>query len=483
VFKKFLIPSKINRYYPYLIRKPALVFYTVFLILFNLLTPLLLPESFSQVAASSITANRLIALTNSERSNLGISTLRRDARLTSAAYAKAQNMLKEDYWDHFGPNGETPWQFIIGAGYSYQYAGENLGKGFSTSEGLHQAWMASPTHRANIVKDEFKDVGIAVVNGTLQGEETTLVVQMFGAQVNSKPKPAPTSPAKTRPSSTRGIVRQEIKEKEEGEIKSISINSPQDKSVHTNNKIGFKGEVELKGELRGAYTVKINEDSVKIKETKSTTEKWAFKKEFEFEDGNHTVSAVGEYNNKKVKDTVNFEVDTTPPNMQSKNTVAVYEFGGNYWELESYFDEEVGSVFVVVGDKKMPMKQEGKYTFTAQVLGEQVKNAESIKIVATDKLGNQSELEILNKFVKPIQSTNSVTSSTSQFEQFLNGISFKAKVNVLFGFALLSLIFVQVYHYQKIGKLHSRGGYLFTFGIWVIMIMLGVLMGSSGKIL
>ncbi len=41
--------------------------------------------------------------------------------------------------------------------------------------------MASPTHRDNILKSEYRDIGLAVVNGNLNGQETTLVVQMFGA--------------------------------------------------------------------------------------------------------------------------------------------------------------------------------------------------------------------------------------------------------------------------------------------------------------
>ena len=41
--------------------------------------------------------------------------------------------------------------------------------------------MASPTHMENVMRKDYKDIGFAVVNGVLAGEETTLVVQMFGA--------------------------------------------------------------------------------------------------------------------------------------------------------------------------------------------------------------------------------------------------------------------------------------------------------------
>jgi len=42
--------------------------------------------------------------------------------------------------------------------------------------------MASPTHRRNILDSRYKDIGIAVMDGYINGVETTLVVQMFGIQ-------------------------------------------------------------------------------------------------------------------------------------------------------------------------------------------------------------------------------------------------------------------------------------------------------------
>jgi hypothetical protein len=57
-----------------------------------------------------------------------------------------------------------------------------------------EAWMASPTHKANIVNPRYSDIGIAVINGNLEGFETTLVVQMFGAPRASEALAAQTSP-------------------------------------------------------------------------------------------------------------------------------------------------------------------------------------------------------------------------------------------------------------------------------------------------
>lgn len=146
--------------------------------------------------ATDIHVEQLFADTNAQRATVGLPALTLNSELSAAAAAKASDMFAKNYWAHNSPAGATPWDFIIGAGYHYTVAGENLAKNFSDSQSVVSAWMASPTHRANMVKPGYKEVGFAVVNGTLNGEETTLVVQMFGAQsvpvaVATPPPPKP----------------------------------------------------------------------------------------------------------------------------------------------------------------------------------------------------------------------------------------------------------------------------------------------------
>ena len=102
-------------------------------------------------------------------------------KLNQAALAKAQHMFSEQYWAHSAPDGTQPWVFIKNAGYVYKYAGENLARDFDTTDEMVKAWMNSPTHKENIINPNFTEIGLAVVNGTLNGFSTTLVVQMFGA--------------------------------------------------------------------------------------------------------------------------------------------------------------------------------------------------------------------------------------------------------------------------------------------------------------
>ncbi|PJA55702.1 hypothetical protein CO165_02145, partial [Candidatus Roizmanbacteria bacterium CG_4_9_14_3_um_filter_33_18] len=135
--------------------------------------------------ATDISVDKLYQLTNEQRQNNGLSPLSLNSALTLAAQRKAENMFSENYWSHYSLDGKTPWDFILGAGYQYEYAGENLAKNFLFSNGVVDAWMNSTTHRDNLLKKEYTEVGYAIVNGVLNGEQTTLVVQEFGKPIAS----------------------------------------------------------------------------------------------------------------------------------------------------------------------------------------------------------------------------------------------------------------------------------------------------------
>ena len=139
--------------------------------------------------SSNIDVKTVIDLTNQERAKKGLQPLVENEALGNAAAAKGANMLAEDYWAHFAPSGKSPWDFILASGYRFTYAGENLAKNFYTSPDVVTAWMNSPTHRDNLLNANYKDVGIAVVEGTLNGQKTTLVVQEFGTTENVSSRP------------------------------------------------------------------------------------------------------------------------------------------------------------------------------------------------------------------------------------------------------------------------------------------------------
>lgn len=132
--------------------------------------------------ATNINITDLFNEINDKRTENGLGMLHLDEELSTAARAKALDMFSKGYWAHFAPDGTTPWFFIEKVGYKYKYAGENLAKDFADSSQVVMAWMNSETHKKNILDQRFKDVGLAVVNGKLNEEETTLVVQLFGTR-------------------------------------------------------------------------------------------------------------------------------------------------------------------------------------------------------------------------------------------------------------------------------------------------------------
>lgn len=189
LFHYLLVPNEHNNYRAKVIHHDALTMYFVLgFLLVSLNRYFATPFNNVLGLATDISVPKLYQYTNEQRKNHNVKSLKYSPKLESAAKLKAQNMFVNNYWSHYGPHGETPWQFMSKSGYKYEVAGENLAKNFLFSKNVVTAWMNSPTHRENIVRKDFTEVGYAVQNGTLNGEQTTLVVQMFGRPSSSQAK-------------------------------------------------------------------------------------------------------------------------------------------------------------------------------------------------------------------------------------------------------------------------------------------------------
>ncbi|MET0980376.1 MAG: CAP domain-containing protein, partial [Candidatus Saccharimonadales bacterium] len=130
---------------------------------------------------ASITATALLDDTNKVREKNGLNPIALNQQLNQAAYLKAQDMFKQQYWAHTAPDGTQPWKWFADAKYNYSFAGENLAKNFYTADAATAAWMVSPEHRANILSPDYTEVGFAVMSGPLMGEEATIVVALYAA--------------------------------------------------------------------------------------------------------------------------------------------------------------------------------------------------------------------------------------------------------------------------------------------------------------
>ncbi|MEO7364399.1 MAG: CAP domain-containing protein [Candidatus Saccharimonadales bacterium] len=165
----------VKHYWPYL---PMLMIAGLGLFINSLwTTPAVLGDSSDYSNAA------LLDATNNSRGQSKLQPLTLSASLSSAARAKAQDMVAKDYWAHNSPDGKTPWDFLAGAGYQYQAAGENLAYGFRDASSTQTGWMNSSEHRANVLSRAYSQVGFAVVSSPnyLGKGPSTIVVAEYAS--------------------------------------------------------------------------------------------------------------------------------------------------------------------------------------------------------------------------------------------------------------------------------------------------------------
>ena len=197
---KLTLAHEKNDHRPHILRSHGLAVFLVILLVSQAGVNLTTAKGKVLGYATNISVPEIIRLTNNERASADLSTLKENSTLDKAAGLKAADMFAKDYWAHFAPDGTSPWYFFSLVGYQYSWAGENLARDFSTSGGVVNAWMASSGHRANILNSNFTEIGVAVVNGKLQGEDTTLVVQLFAKPITLVASSPATNGAVTSPS-------------------------------------------------------------------------------------------------------------------------------------------------------------------------------------------------------------------------------------------------------------------------------------------
>lgn len=147
-------------------------------------TTVALAQGSAHVANASETfESAIIRLTNKDREAQGLPPVVKDEVLTRAAQKKADDMAKGGYFSHMSPSGETPWRWITSEGYYYTHAAENLAVNFTDPVALQRAWMKSPTHRKNIVKGVYTEIGIGIARGKYKGKDTIFITEFFATPV------------------------------------------------------------------------------------------------------------------------------------------------------------------------------------------------------------------------------------------------------------------------------------------------------------
>ncbi|MEX2043355.1 MAG: CvpA family protein [Patescibacteria group bacterium] len=126
---------------------------------------------FTKEAASECLndARGLFNQANQERAKRGLDMLEWDDRLRAVGLEHSRDMLARGYFSHVNPDGQDPFDRMAAAGITYAVAGENLAFA-PTVDIAHTGLMNSPGHRANILKADFRRLGVGCADGGIRGE-------------------------------------------------------------------------------------------------------------------------------------------------------------------------------------------------------------------------------------------------------------------------------------------------------------------------
>jgi hypothetical protein len=187
--KLLFVPEEKNNFQPVLLKSRVVFYFIICLLSFKLLSVLFYVDFSRNIFFADITKTELVNLLNQERVSQNLPALSVNSQLDQAALLKAQDMLQNGYFAHQSPQGISPWFWFKKIGYNYKYAGENLAIGFFESSDVYNAWLNSVSHRDNMLNKNYKEVGTAVLNGNFDGSNVTVVVQVFGSQVQKPEAP------------------------------------------------------------------------------------------------------------------------------------------------------------------------------------------------------------------------------------------------------------------------------------------------------
>ena len=116
---------------------------------------------------------QVVRLFNQQRAAHGLAPLKADARLGQAADAHSADMLRHGYFAHDDAHGR--WDTRIRRYVTRREVGEILAFGSgedATPTGMVRTWMQSPEHRSIILTPDLRRVGLGVVTGTFEGQDS-----------------------------------------------------------------------------------------------------------------------------------------------------------------------------------------------------------------------------------------------------------------------------------------------------------------------
>jgi len=210
LLKDYFLPHDGNDHKPKALRPKALTVYVGTILAVKIIVTATLFFVYpNQATLTSKIIDNLYRLTNEERVANGLEPLSINPELAAAAQRKVDDMAAKNYFAHVSPEGKYPWQMIDTSNYQFSYMGENLAMDFSSAEVVHSAFMNSPSHRDNILHSKYKDIGIALKVGNINGKETIILAEFFATPKFTSTLAVATNPPQTSQVSETNTVEEE----------------------------------------------------------------------------------------------------------------------------------------------------------------------------------------------------------------------------------------------------------------------------------
>jgi len=116
------------------------------------------------------------------RKNANLQPLKENSALSYAAFLRAKEILANQEFNHYASgSGDIKAQKAVEVvGYRYSEVGENLARGYDDPNLVIEGWLNSPEHKQNMLKSNYKEVGVTVLEGLFQGNNGNIIVLLLG---------------------------------------------------------------------------------------------------------------------------------------------------------------------------------------------------------------------------------------------------------------------------------------------------------------
>jgi uncharacterized protein YkwD len=164
-------------------------------VLFCLLAVPLANSASSRARVTSVSAldSQVLREVNLVRAQHGLKPLFNSSPLAKAAARHSRSMATDGYFAHESSDGSVFWErikaFYSASGHSYWAVGENLvwASPNLTAKQAVKMWMNSPPHRANLLSEKWREIGLSAVYsssapGDYQDRAATIVTADFGVR-------------------------------------------------------------------------------------------------------------------------------------------------------------------------------------------------------------------------------------------------------------------------------------------------------------